>query len=449
MLKRKAYQQLLNWKKSSKGESALLIEGARRVGKSTVAEEFGKNEYRSYLVIDFSVVADDVKELFTTKRDNIDSFFTYLAAYFGSTFYERDTLIIFDEIQFFPPARGFIKQLVADGRYDFIETGSLVSIKQNINGILIPSEEDVLELNPFDFEEFLVALDETPLVAVMQQAARTLTPLPNAIHRKCMGLFREYMLVGGMPQAVAKYQETRNFGDVDRIKRGILALYRKDVGRFARGYESKVVSIFDDIPAQLSKHEKKFTLASLGKNARLRTYEDAFFWLEDARVANICFNAIDPHVGLGLYRERPTFKCYMADTGLLVSQAFSDKKATSQQIYRDILFDKLEVNEGMFMENIVAQSLKAAGHALYFFSRNNREDSSETMEIDFLITCGDTKSKICPIEVKSTKRYALSSLDKFAKKYGSRIGNHYVLHTKNLSTEGNRVYLPLYLSLYL
>jgi predicted AAA+ superfamily ATPase len=449
MFKRKAYQRLLDWKAATQGQSVLLIEGARRVGKSTLVEDFGRREYRSSLLIDFSTAANDVKELFETKRDNIESFFSYLIAYYNVNLYTRDSLIVFDEIQFCPAARGFLKQLVKDGRYDYIETGSLISIKQNTENILIPSEEEPLALHPLDFEEFCWALGEEVLVTVMSAAANTLEPLPEALHRKCMGLFREYMLVGGMPQAVEAYAKNRDFSEVDKVKRRILNLYRNDVAKFAKGYESKVISIFEDIPSQLAKREKRFNLAALGKNVRMRTYEDAFFWLADAGITTMCYNASDPNVGLGMNLDRPTFKCFMADTGLLVSQAFASNQETPHKFYRDVLFDRLEINEGMLMENVVAQQLTAAGRKLFFYSRSNREDSTETIEIDFLIIAQGAKPKVCPLEVKSTVGYATASLGKFKEKFGKRIGTQYILHTRNIKTSGGRVYLPLYLALWL
>ncbi|MCL2756665.1 MAG: AAA family ATPase [Coriobacteriia bacterium] len=448
MIERKAYTLLQEWK-SRNGTTALLIEGARRVGKSTLAEEFAKKEYRSYLLLDFATVPDDVKELFYIYSDNLEALFRYLSTYYGMILYPRESLIIFDEIQLFPQARGLIKYLVADGRYDYIETGSLVSIKKNTENILIPSEEEPLRLNPLDFEEFLAAKGEDGLSLVLQQSAASLDPVPQAIHRKAMSLFREYILVGGMPQVVDTFVKTGSFAEADRIKRLILNLYRNDISRYAKGYESKVVAVFDDISSQLSKQEKRFTLASLGRNARSRSYEDAFFWLQDASIVNFCYNSTDPNVGLGLHRERLTFKCYMADTGLLVSHAFSDKRKTLEQVYRSILFDKLEINEGMFMENIVAQSLVASGHSLFFYSRSDREDADERMEIDFLIVDDSTQAKVCPIEVKSKKQYSITSLEKFKKKFSRKIGQQYVLHTKNISIEGDRVFLPLYLVGYL
>lgn len=414
-----------------------------------LAEEFAKREYRSYVLIDFSKAPDDLKELFKTKRDDLDAFFSYLSVYYATRFYERDTLIIFDEVQLFPIARETIKHLVADGRYDYLETGSLISIKRNVEDILIPSEEDMVELNPFDFDEFLWALDERPLADLLRQTAENQKPLPIALHRKAMELLRVYMLVGGMPQAITEYTTSLDFARVDKVKQRILMLYRSDIGKFAGEDVLRVCTVLDSIPGQLSTHDKKFKLSSLDQNARRRTYDDAFFWLGDARITNMCFNATDPHIGLNLYKERPNFKCYMADTGLLTSLVFADSKEPSNQLYRDILFGKLEVNEGMMMENVVAQMLHANGHALYFYSRYSKAEADERMEVDFLIVREEPRAKVCPIEVKSTKRYATSSLDKFKKKFTSRIGTQYVLHTKNIHVDGSRVFLPLYLAAYL
>lgn len=452
ILQRRAYDRLKAWKEQGHGSTAILLEGARRVGKSTLATQFATNEYRSHILIDFSVVDDEVKELFLTQRTHLDRFFSYLSLYFDTPLYPRESLIIFDEVQFFPTARAFIKQLVADGRYDYLETGSLVSIRQNVKDILIPSEEDSLELNPLDFEEFLWAMNQRPLADAIRESFEGLRPLPAAIHRKAISLFREYMLVGGMPKPVAEYMRNGDFAQVDKEKRRILSLYRKDVARFAKGYEAKVVAVFDALPEQLSKHEKRFTLASLAKDARMRDYEDAFFWLSDARITNNCYNSTDPHVGLHLDEDHTTLKCYMADTGLLVSHAFPKGRTDNivNSVYRDILFGKLELNEGMLVENIVAQQLKAAGHELFFYSRRDAADASNTMEIDFLVQTpyanANLRLRISPIEVKSTKRYGTKSLDKFKWKFSSRVGTRYVLHPKEMHADGDRVALPLYMA---
>lgn len=450
MLRRKMLDRLIAWKASSGGREALLIEGARRVGKSTIVEEFGRTQYRSYLVIDFARLPRDVREIFDTQKDDFDVMFMLLSAYYRVKLYPRESLIIFDEVQRYPAARELIKYLVADGRYDYVETGSLISIRRNVENIVIPSEERKADMGPLDFEEFCWAMGEDLLVETLRGSFERLVALPDALHKRAMRLWREYMLVGGMPQAVAAYADRRDFGDVDDIKRGILQLYSDDIGKFANGDAGRVRGIFAQIPGQLSKHEKKFTLASVDKDARSRSYESAFFWLEDARVVNLCRNATDPTVGLGLYEDSASFKCYMADTGLLVSQAFADRASTPDDVYRDILFDKLSLNEGMLVENAVAQQLRANGRKLYFFSRSDRVDASRTMEIDFLIVReydnAAMKPRVSPIEVKSTKRYGTSSLNKFRALYGRRLGKEYVLHPRQLETDGERIMLPLYMA---
>lgn len=449
MLKRKAYQKLLNWKQQSSGSTALLIEGARRVGKSSIAEEFGKNEYESYLMIDFTFAPDDVIGYFTDMRNDLDSFFLYLSAYYQVSLHDRKSLIIFDEVQAFPKAREAIKQLVADGRYDYIETGSLMSIRKNVQNILIPSEERPMRLDPFDFEEFLWAMNEKPMADAIEDSFVRRKPMPVSLHRKAMRLFREYMLVGGMPQAVQKYIDTRSFSDVDEVKRDVLTLYRNDIAKHSGTATRRVTSIFDNIAGQLSKHEKRFNIASLGKNARMRDYEDAFFWLSDAFITNNCFNSADPNVGLKINEDRTTVKCYMADTGLLVTHALASSGTTSEDIYRDILLEKIGLNEGMFTENIVAQQLRSHGRELFFYSRSDRTDASQNMEIDFLIVEGyenaGLKPRVSPLEVKSSKRFSTSSLDKFKRKFNKQIGNQYIACPKELSVEGDRIVLPLYM----
>ena len=450
VLERKAYQRLLEWKSSSQGKTALLVEGARRVGKSTLALEFGRREYSSCVFIDFVDASDQIIDLFTDLRNDLDSFFLYLSAITATPLHERDTLIVFDEVQAYPKAREAIRRLVADGRYDYIETGSLVSIRENVRDIRIPSEERAMDLNPMDFEEFLWAMGERPLADAVRDSFAKRRPLPDALHRKAARLFREYMLVGGMPQAVSEYVEMRDFGRVDVVKRGILSLYRNDIAKHAGRARNRVTAVFDGIPGQLSKHEKKFTLSSLGKGARMREYEDAFFWLSDARIANDCFNSTDPSVGLGMSEDRTLVKCYMADTGLLVSKLFADNDETPHEVYRDILLGKLEINEGMFTENVVAQQLAAGGHGLYFYSKRDREGSAGTMEIDFLVTAGYDNAagrmRVSPVEVKSTKRYGAKSIEKFKDRFGSRVGVRYILHPKPMSVEGDMVRLPLYMA---
>lgn len=447
-LRRKIYTELLKWKEEEVGRTALLIDGARRVGKSYIVENFAKQEYKSYIIIDFNRVNQEVTDLFENYLNDLDLFFMYLSNYYNVKLYERDTLIIFDEVQLFPRARAAIKYLVADGRYDYIETGSLMSIKKNVKDIVIPSEERHLRMYPLDFEEFLWALDNESLMDFIKVFFEKKKPLGAALHRKAMDYFRQYMIVGGMPQAVERYVETKDFERVDRVKRDILELYRADIVKHAQGYEMKVEQIFDDIPAQLQKHDKKFKLSSLKKEARFRDYEDAIFWLSDAMIVNVCYNSTAPNIGLKLNMDRVTMKCYMADTGLLISHAFDENGIVSEEIYKKLLFDKLEVNKGMIMENIVAQMLVASGHKLYFYNNPSRDDASLRMEIDFLIAKSKITSKhnISPIEVKSGGKYTLTSLKKCREKYTEQLDTLYVLHKNDLKVEEGIVYLPLYMT---
>ena len=447
-MKRKIYENILKWKKESNGATALLIEGARRVGKSYIAEKFAKENYKSFILIDFSKVADEVKRLFNDYLDNLDYLFTYLSQYYGTKLYERESLFIFDEIQFCPKARGAIKHLVADGRYDYIETGSLISIKKNVKDILIPSEEEKIKMYPFDFEEFLWAMGNDTLMDFIKECYEKKKPLGQALHRKAMDYFKEYMIVGGMPQAVEMYSKTRDFEKVDRIKRNILNLYREDIRKHSEELNLKVEQIFDTIPSQLQKHEKKFNISSLDENARYRNYEGAFYWLNDACLVNIAYNTTEPNIGLGQRMDTNSLKCYMFDTALLLSMTFNEKNIVNEEIYKKILFDKLSFNEGMILENIVAQMLVSSGRKLYFFSRNEREDSSETMEVDFLISADKITSRhnIIPIEVKSGDRYTFASLKKLKNKYSDYLDKSIIIHTKDLKEDDDIIYIPIYMT---
>ena len=446
-MKRKIYNKLLEWKQESNGEYALLIDGTRRVGKSYIVRQFAEKEYRSCVILDFNLVSKSIKDLFENDLDNLDRFFMYLSNYTGKTLYTRDTLIVFDEVQQYPKARAAIKYLVKDGRYDYIETGSLISIKKNVEGIVIPSEEEHIKMFPMDFEEFLWAMGEEMLMPFIKDCFERKKPLGQLMHRRAMDYFRLYMIVGGMPQAVEKYVETRDFAKVDKLKRRILDLYRSDISKYAKGYDTKVKSIFEEIPSQLQKHEKKFRLSALKEGARARDYETAFFWLDDAMIINSCYNTTEPNVGLNLNKDTNTMKCYMADTGLLISHAFDANEIVSEDLYRKILLDKLEMNSGMIVENIVAQMLRTAGHKLFFYSNASMTDKDSRMEIDFLIAKSKitTRHNISPIEVKSSVRYTLTSLRKCIAKYGSCLSTAYVIHPADLKEEDNIVFLPLYM----
>ena len=446
-MRRKIYNKLLEWKQESNGEYALLIDGARRVGKSYIVKQFAEKEYRSCVILDFNLVSKSIKDLFENDLDNLDRFFMYLSNYTGKTLYTRDTLIVFDEVQQYPKARAAIKYLVKDGRYDYIETGSLISIKKNVEGIVIPSEEEHIKMFPMDFEEFLWAMGEEMLMPFIKDCFERKKPLGQLMHRRAMDYFRLYMIVGGMPQAVEKYVETRDFAKVDKLKRRILDLYRSDISKYAKGYDTKVKSIFEEIPSQLQKHEKKFRLSALKEGARARDYETAFFWLDDAMIINSCYNTTEPSVGMNLNKDTNTMKCYMADTGLLISHAFDANEIVSEDLYRKILLDKLEMNSGMIVENIVAQMLRTAGHKLFFYSNASMTDKDSRMEIDFLIAKSKitTRHNISPIEVKSSARYTLTSLRKCIAKYGSYLSTAYVIHPADLKEEDNIVFLPLYM----
>ena len=445
-MERKIYQRLKQWKEEG-GRTALLIDGARRVGKTHIALEFAKREYKTFLFIDFNRAGSAVKNLFNEGLEDLDTFFATLSALYNVRLHRRESLVVFDEVQLFPRARAAIKYLVEDGRFDYLETGSLMSIKRNVRDIVIPSEEEHVRMFPMDFEEFLWALGNETLMPFIQECFASKRALGQALHRKAMDIFRQYMIIGGMPQVVDDFTRHRDFAHADRVKRTILDLYRADIAKHAVGYGTRVRSIFEEIPSQLQRHEKKFRLSSLGKEARFRDYKDALFWLDDAMVINTCYNSTEPNVGLNLNSERTTLKCYMADTGLLLSHAFDEKAIVSQGIYPQLLFEKLEINRGMLVENIVAQMLAASNHKLYFYSNSSREDAASRMEIDFLIAGSTLSSRhnISPIEVKSGKNYTLSSLKKFIIKYSQMLRIPYVVHPKDMREEGGIVFLPYYM----
>lgn len=446
MLKRKIYDELLKWKQEKNGKTALMVEGARRIGKSYIVEEFARNEYVSYIMIDFSKAPKMVKSWFDIYLEEIDTLLENIQLQYKKSLTPRKSLIVFDEVQACPRAREAIKALVEDGRFDYLETGSLISIKKNVKNILIPSEEDSIEMYPMDFEEFLWAMGDNLLMPFIQKQFESKQPM-GEFHRRAMDYFRKYMIIGGMPQAVNAYLETKDFTKVDAVKRQILKLYRNDIHKYADNVENKVTAIYDEIPGQLSKHEKKFRLTALEDEARMRSYEDAFFWLSDAKIINCCYNSSEPNVSLRLNEDRTTIKCYMADTGLLLSHTFNARGLMSQEIYQKLMFDKLEINEGMLVENIVAQMLCAKGHRLFFYSSSS-EVAEDRMEIDFLIQKGKVTSRhnISAIEVKSGNKYTLTSLRKCLKKFNESMSTPYVIHSKDVKTEDGVVYIPLYMT---
>jgi len=451
IFERKAYQMLKEWKQTTSGKRALLIEGARRVGKSTLAEEFAKREYKSYLLIDFAHASKKVLSYFEDYKDSFDELFLLLSTEYGVPLYKRESLIIFDEIQRFPTAREMIKYLVADGRYDYIETGSLISIKENTKGIVIPSEERKLKMYPLDFEEFCWAHEERELVEYLRHCFEVKKPIDNNIHKKAMFLFREYMLIGGMPQAVAAYLEgSLDYIGADLEKRDILNLYREDIMKIKAPYATKVLSIYERIPEFLSKHEKRVRLNQIAEGSTIDQYSETFFWLGNSMICNECFLSTDPNIGLAINEDRTSIKCYMGDTGLLISHSFTGQEMADENLYNHFLTGSLSINEGMFFENVVAQMLTARGHDLYFYTSYNEEKHRNDIEIDFILSNkSKLKFKIFPMEVKSSNRYSTVSLNRFNEKYKSRVGGAYVIHPGGYREENGITYLPVYMTTFL
>lgn len=451
LFKRKIYDKFLSWKTETNGKKALLVEGARRIGKSTVVEEFAKNEYKSYILIDFAKVSDDVKNYFQLHLNDLDTFYMLLSVHFGIKLYERESIVIFDEVQLFPKAREAIKYLVADGRYDFIETGSLISIKENVQGIVIPSEERHIKMYPLDFEEFCWAMDEKPIVGYIKDCFEKKVPLERSIHEKAMLLFKQYLLVGGMPMSVVAYLESKkDFGKADAEKRDILDLYRGDIMKIKATYRSKVLAIFDQIPGLLSRHEKRVVFNRVVEGSVAEQYEETFFWLSDSMIANECRRTNDPNVGLSLNESDTYIKCYLGDTGLLVSHAFDENELMEDEVYKQILAGKLGINEGMLYENAIAQMLVANGHRLFFYTHYNDEKRRNDIEIDFIISNkSKTKYKMYPIEVKSGTHYSIESLLKFKEKYKTRIGGCYIIHPRNLVYKDDILCIPPYMTICL
>lgn len=436
IFRRKIYSQLLQWKQSSNGRTALLIEGARRVGKSTTVREFAKNEYKSYIVIDFNKTTQQVKDLFEDLND-LEYIFLYLQTAFKTTLYKRESVIVFDEVQRCPKARQAIKYLVEDGRYDYIETGSLISIRQNTKDITIPSEEDRIQMNPMDYEEFRAALGDEATIPLLKTFWDRKHPLGPA-HRTAERDLRLYMLIGGMPQAVDEYIKTNNLVAVDTIKRRILNLYADDFLKIdTSGSLSKM---FFAIPEFLNKNAMRYVVSSVvGKQSADRTSE-LVAALSDSKTVNIAYHADDPNVGMGLTRNTSRFKVFTADTGLFVTLAFWDRNFADNIIYEKLLDDRLPANLGYVYENLVAQMLVAAGCRLYYHTWP--KDEKHNYEIDFLIAKG---AKISPIEVKSSGYNSHKSLDEFCSKYPKRISDRCIAYTKDFKQDGRILCCPMYM----
>ena len=438
MFQRKIYSKLLEWKQESNGKTAILIEGARRVGKSTVAEEFAKREYKSYILIDFSKASKEVRELFEDVSD-LNYVFLRLQLIYKTDLHERDSVIIFDEVQLCPKARQAIKHLVQDYRYDYIETGSLISIQKNIKDILIPSEERKISMFPMDYEEFLWAIGDTTTSKLLESVFESRISVGEAVNRKLMRDFRLYMLVGGMPQAVNAYLETNNFRKVDEIKRDILKLYEDDFKKIDTS--GRISMLFDAIPAQLNTNASRYQVSSVLSGERAESVLGLIADMVDSKTVHIAYHANDPNVGLANAKDLRRFKLFLADTGLLTTLIFKDKDFTENIIYEKLLSDKLGVNLGYVYENVVAQILTANGHALYYYTFLN-EKTRHNYEIDFLLS---KKNKICPIEVKSSGYGIHKSLDAFSEKYSERILEKYLVYTKDLNKDKDIMMMPVYM----
>ena len=442
VFKRKIYERLLKWKRESNGKSALLVQGARRIGKSTIVEEFARREYKSYILVDFTKCSQEVRDLFNDVSD-LNYIFLRLQLIYNVQLIERKSLIIFDEVQFQPKARQAIKSFVEDHRYDFIETGSLISIRKNTESILIPSEEERVNMYPMDYEEFRWAVGDTATIPLLNSIWEHPQPLKEA-HRKMMRDFRLYMLVGGMPQAVDAYLNTNNFEAVDRAKRLILDLYDEDFGKIDPS--GKAARIFAAIPAQLNSNASRYQISSVIAGASAEDYVELISEMEKSMTVNISHHCDDPNVGLGANEDLKQYKMFAGDTGLFVTLAFKDKAFTENIIYERLLSDKLATNLGYLFENVVAQMLTANGNKLFYHTWPT-ESGKHNYEIDFLLSRG---TKITPVEVKSSSYKTHKSMDKFCDKFSSRITNdRYLVYSKDFAKEGAIKYLPAYLAYFL
>lgn len=442
IFQRKIYEKLLEWKRESDGHSALLIEGARRIGKSTIVEEFAKKEYESYILIDFAAASRSVRELFEDVSD-LNYLFLQLQLQFKVDLVERKSLIIFDEVQLCPLARQAIKQLVKDHRYDYIETGSLISIRRNVKDILIPSEERRLNMYPMDFEEFLWALGDKVSFPLIQQCFEAERGVGQQVNRKLMRDFRLYMLVGGMPQAVNEFISANNFRKVDLIKRDILSLYEDDFKKIDP--TGRATLLFDAIPAQLNKNASRYQVSSVLENARAGDLLELIAELADSRTVLAAYHANDPNAGLSANKDLTKFKLYVCDTGLFTTLMFKDRDFTENELYEKLLNDKLSANLGYLYENVVAQQLAASGNELFYYTFP-AEKSKHNYEIDFILA---RKNKICPIEVKSSGYKSHASLDAFSEKFSSRIMKKYIAYTKDYAKDQDHFYIPVYMTAFL
>ena len=438
LFRRKIYDEMLVWKKESNGESALLIEGPRRVGKSTIVRLFAQNEYRSHVIIDFAKASTEEKNLFNDISD-LDYFFTRLKLLKGISLYERESVIIFDEVQQYPIARQAIKYLVEDGRYDFIETGSLISIHKNVDNIVIPSEEESLCMYPMDYEEFRWAMGDKETIPLLKEMLEKKRPLGDDVNRKMLRDYRLYMLVGGMPQEVSKYIETRDLMKVDKVKRGILRIYEQDFHKLDKTDKAK--AIFRAIPSELYKNSTRYQITTVLGRINSDSIRGLIEMIEDSKTVNIAYHSNDPNVGMELTSDKSSYKMYVCDTGLFVNLAFWDKKFTENIIYQKLLNDKLEANLGYVYENAVAQALASSGNKLFYYTW--LDENNHPFEIDFLLSRG---SKLWPLEVKSSGYNKHKSLDEFCRKYSGRISSRYLVYTKDLRKDCETTMIPIYMA---
>ena len=446
VFKRKVYDKLLEWKELSAGTSAVLLEGARRIGKSTIVEEFAKREYDDYMILDFAKENKDIKNNFIENIDDMDTFFRNLFLLKGRSLKGKKCVLIFDEVQLFPMARQAIKYLVADGRYEYIETGSLISIRKNVKDILIPSEEYRIKMYPMDFEEYLWAIGDDVTYTAIKSAFERRKSLGDAVHRKIMKVFRTYMAVGGMPQAVDAYVNGKTFAQSDLVKRNILQLYEEDLVKYDTDNREKASVIYRTIPEQLENKNSHFKFSLVDKNARYQNYVDAVSFIAESMIGNECINVTKPEVALELFSDRSNFKLYMGDTGLLVTRIMKNRDETDENLYKALIIDDLGINQGMILENVVAQMLKASGHELYFHEylyKPEENEKEKKYEIDFITV---KKKKICPIEVKSSNYKSHKSFDYLLKKYQLKMEDRYIIYTKDLKYEDGITYIPVYMT---
>ena len=447
IFKRKIYDKLLQWKELSSGTSAVLLEGARRIGKSTIVEEFAKNEYDDYMILDFARENSDIRNNFIENMNDLDTFFRNLFLLKGKSLHGNNCVLIFDEVQLFPQARQAIKYLVADKRYEYIETGSLISIRKNVRDILIPSEEYRIKMYPMDFEEFLWVLGDHITIPTISDAFIQKKPLGDVIHRKIMKTFRTYMAVGGMPQAVEAFVNGKTFAQIDFVKRNILTLYEEDLAKYDGDNREKASVIYKTIPEQLENKNSHFKFSLVDKNARYQNYVNAVSFISESMIGNECINVTKPEIALELFADRSNFKLYMGDTGLLVAQIMKNREDTDENLYKSLIMGNLGINQGMILENMVAQMLRVSGHGLYFHEYLYTPEGTakeKKYEIDFLTV---KKKKICPIEVKSSSYTSHKSFDYLIKKYQLKMEERYIIYTKDLKYQDGILFIPIYMTM--